>query len=434
MSNATFFTALAPDERIQGSRDPLGLLPIWARLGRRIIGNITTVSGDLRGWTSLLVMVGLFRDRIDTGLFDPARPEPMFRAEQMIAYSRVMYGSAAEVRGLNQIRRHLREHDNGRQGIPLGEQPERRILNAQRAAGVWGQISFPAASSRLLDRSRFQLLGDASTLWSRVIAPRLSPHSRRISDILNDKHGFEPARTDEALARVLAAIHEPTLDPEEVRLYRDQVLYGGRRPDAPQGAFVEMWRKQTDPSPRSPVDISTVGFLARRAREAGLPEVATPLEHIVAAERLLSPMEGLFSWVQSRNRQTLTDVVSELCVAWSEPIATAAMGTDEILAPPLREVYPGTEIPRMFASIRDALVAGRWSDAILGVIDLNGVTMRRRGGAPWVQIVDGKLEVRLADEQASLPSLNALHRDLVHSYYIDPLRRLMVAWEDGQHA
>ncbi len=39
-----FFTALDPDSRIKGSRDPLGFEVIWTALGREIIGNLTTVT------------------------------------------------------------------------------------------------------------------------------------------------------------------------------------------------------------------------------------------------------------------------------------------------------------------------------------------------------------------------------------------------------
>jgi hypothetical protein len=174
--------------------------------------------------------------------------------------------------------------------------------------------------------------------------------------------------------------------------------------------------------------------LAQRARASGLADVAAGLDDIVASERLLAPMARLFSWVQSRNRQPLGDVVGELEEAWTEPIASAAAGTDELLGPVAREVYPGTEVPKALGAVREALVAGDWHRAVLGVVDLNGMTMRRRGGAPWVQVVGDRLDVRLGDEQASLPTLDALHRDLVHSYYLDPLRRLVVAWEDGQRA
>jgi hypothetical protein len=430
-----FLTALAPEERVQGSRDPLGLLPIWSRMGRRLVGNVTTVSGDLRGWTTLLVMVGLIRDRVDAGLLDEADIEPLFRAEQLVAYSRVLYATqsgATEVRGLNQVRKHLREHDQGKVPIRLGRQPERRILNAQEAAGVWGQVSSPAGASALLDRGRHALAPGAATLWREVFAPKLAPFSKRFTEVLRDERGFEPARADAELARTLAGLHDRRLLPAEVPLYQDHVLYGARGPTAPQGAFVELWRQQEDVHVRLAPDLHSTATLAQRARAADLPAVAAALEDVVAAERLLGPMERLFAWVQSRDRKTLDDVVAECAEEWDEPLHFAAMANDSVLAAPVGEVYPGPDVPKALAAVRDALVVGDWRAAVLGVIELNGITMRRRKGAPWIELRDGKLDVRLGDEMASLPRLDDVERELLHSYYLDPLRRLVVAWEDGQ--
>jgi hypothetical protein len=39
-----FLTDIDPQAAIKGSRDPLGLQTIWARLGRHVVGNLTTVT------------------------------------------------------------------------------------------------------------------------------------------------------------------------------------------------------------------------------------------------------------------------------------------------------------------------------------------------------------------------------------------------------
>ena len=432
MSAPTFFTALAPDEAIQGSRDPLGLLPIWSRLGRGLIGNVTTVSGDLRGWTTLLIMAGLYRERVDAGLIDEAHTEPLFRAEQLVAYSRVLANHAGDVRGLNQIKKHLNTYDQGNKPIPLGLAQERRILTAQQSAGVWGQISSPAGASQLIDRRTRALTPAAHALWSSTFAPKLAPFATRITEILTDRRGFEPSRGDAALATTLAGLHQLKLAPAEVPVYRDHILYGGAV-GSTQREFVELWRAETgDTALREGVNIPRTAALAQHARAAALPEVGAGLENIVAAERLLAPMERLFSFVQGRHRASIDDTIAELRKDWDEPIATAAMATDDVLGPPVHSVYPGVEVGAALTKVREALAIGAWEAAIYGVIDLNAITMRRRGGAEWVRVVDGKLDVRLADESSSLPKLDALHRDLVHSYYLDPIRRLVVAWEDGQ--
>lgn len=41
------FTAIDPDFKPKGSRDPLGFQPIWAEVGRKLIKDLSTVSGNI---------------------------------------------------------------------------------------------------------------------------------------------------------------------------------------------------------------------------------------------------------------------------------------------------------------------------------------------------------------------------------------------------
>ena len=44
MLTTPFLTDLDPQAAIKGSRDPLGVQPIWSRMGRHVVGNLTTVT------------------------------------------------------------------------------------------------------------------------------------------------------------------------------------------------------------------------------------------------------------------------------------------------------------------------------------------------------------------------------------------------------
>lgn len=433
--SSPFFTALAPDARVQGSRDPLGLLPIWSRLGRRLIRNVTTVSGDLRGWTSLLVMVGLYRDRVDAGILNAADTDALMRAEQVIAYSRLAHGARAnDVRGVGRAQARLHAHQGGRQPIPLGLSVERRILASQRAAGVWGQIASPAAASSLLDRARIALTPVARDFWAGRYGKELEPHARALSELMADKRGFAPASGDEVLARALARLHDARLDPVEVALYRDHVLHAGRGEADTQGLLVAAWRAADGPAALDKgVSFLSVAALAEQASRRGAEGVARGLKEIASAERLLAPVEYLFAWVQGRHRQSLDDVVDDVRQRWSEPLRSAGAATDGLLAPVFAAAYGDAAFGRLLANAREACVDGEWANAVRALVDLNAAVMRRRGGAPWVEWRDGRLDVRLGDEPSELPSLDRLHADFAHSYYLDPLRRLIVAWQDGQN-
>ena len=50
-----FLTDIDPQAAIKGSRDPLGIQPIWTRLGRHVVGNLTTVSSSVRDFTTTIL-------------------------------------------------------------------------------------------------------------------------------------------------------------------------------------------------------------------------------------------------------------------------------------------------------------------------------------------------------------------------------------------
>jgi hypothetical protein len=50
-----FLTDLDSRAAVKGSRDPLGIQPIWARFGRHVVGNLTTVSSSVLDFTTLLL-------------------------------------------------------------------------------------------------------------------------------------------------------------------------------------------------------------------------------------------------------------------------------------------------------------------------------------------------------------------------------------------
>ena len=55
MLTAPFLTDLDPQAAIKGSRDPLGIQPIWTRMGRHVVGNLTTVSTSVRDFTTTIL-------------------------------------------------------------------------------------------------------------------------------------------------------------------------------------------------------------------------------------------------------------------------------------------------------------------------------------------------------------------------------------------
>src|SRR5262249_35264320 len=49
--NLPFLTLEDPNAKIKGSRDPLGVQPIWASFARHFISNLITQTNSVRGFT-----------------------------------------------------------------------------------------------------------------------------------------------------------------------------------------------------------------------------------------------------------------------------------------------------------------------------------------------------------------------------------------------
>ena len=85
-----FLTLEDPRARVKGSRDPLGVQPIWTRFGREVVTNLTTVSRVVRGF-SVVLLGRYFAERfIEEGRASEEDAIPIFmRTEQACAYARV---------------------------------------------------------------------------------------------------------------------------------------------------------------------------------------------------------------------------------------------------------------------------------------------------------------------------------------------------------
>jgi len=55
MLTSPFLTDLDSRAAVKGSRDPLGIQQIWTRLGRPVVGNLTTVNNSVRDFTTMLL-------------------------------------------------------------------------------------------------------------------------------------------------------------------------------------------------------------------------------------------------------------------------------------------------------------------------------------------------------------------------------------------
>jgi hypothetical protein len=141
----TFFLTAVDTERldIRGSRDPLGLVPIWGAFGRKVVENLTTASNSARGFTTLLL--GLyFAERVSEGESDrhEIRLATFLKFEQLAGFARYIRNEDTAFRGITQVKRRW-EDGNGRR-ITIGATQKLQILSNQKTYGLWGLFITPA--------------------------------------------------------------------------------------------------------------------------------------------------------------------------------------------------------------------------------------------------------------------------------------------------
>ena len=96
--SSPFLTLEDPNAKIKGSRDPLGVQPIWAAFGRHVVTNLTTQSSSVRGFTTLLLGRYFAAELVDRGMATREDALDIFlRMEQLSAYVRyVAHGALGE--------------------------------------------------------------------------------------------------------------------------------------------------------------------------------------------------------------------------------------------------------------------------------------------------------------------------------------------------
>ncbi len=142
MLTVPFLTDLDSRAAVKGSRDPLGIQQIWTRLGRYVVGNLTTVSNSVRDFTTLLLgyyFAAPLADQLGPG----TELGPFLKWEQLAAYARATVNKDFAFRGTERVRKRLSEGSR----VTLSDDRGHQILSDQQTYGLWGLYTQPARAS-----------------------------------------------------------------------------------------------------------------------------------------------------------------------------------------------------------------------------------------------------------------------------------------------
>ena len=417
-----FLTLEDPNAKIKGSRDPLGVQPIWAAFGRHVVTNLTTQSSSVRGFTTLLLGRYFAAELVDRGMTSREDALDVFlRMEQLSAYVRyVAHGVEGEIRGIERVRKTV---DETRGRVPIHAGRRGWILSDQKVYGLWGLYSVSARTSGLIPEGALDVTGDTRAFLKRNYIDRLDGAARPLLRLLAKGGTLETRRKDRVFS-ALADMLTPAFNKDEVDFYgrrlRDGCNVLGSAPER-QGRFRLLLETQTDLD--ALVGRAELLSLVKAAARVD-DELAGRLERIAHLEALLAPAEVLFQHTLARHGQAVEDVATSISGHWGPRAPNLDRAAFADLMPEVR-ARSNTLIARAMDGCQEALGNGDYAGAIRLLLDWNKAVMETRGAAPWVRLGDRRrLDVRYRGNEPRLPDGDELPELWRNSYFIDALKNV----------
>jgi len=426
-----FLTDLDPQAAIKGSRDPLGLQTIWARLGRHVVGNVTTVSTSVRDFTTL-VLGYYFSERVASEAGGDGDLAVFLRWEQLAAYARGEINGDWAFRGVERVKRNLQ--DSGR--IRLGTDSTTQILSNQKTYGLWGLYTVAARSSGLVEGDPTRLTAAGRDLVDRVYLPVFAHGGLRHADavvarLAKARSDLDPRGGDRRFLQAIAKVLDKSLTAPEREVYRRHLLLGGPQDRTAGGqATLAAALESTLDEQGWTLSPARVRHLTKHCRsQGGLgTAVGERLERIRTAELLLAPAATLFGLMLASDGQTIPELSRVVTRQWGSSVRTIDADAIAALEVELRDSTSDADTGRRWVQLARALVSGEFERALGLLMDQNRFVMKARAGAaPWVEVSNGRLRVRFRDDNSGeLPTRSALPEFWRHSYFVDSLRAIAV--------
>lgn len=422
-----FLTDLDSRAAVKGSRDPLGIQQIWTRLGRHVVGNLTTVSNSVRDFTTLILGYH-FAAQLAEEQGPGSELATFLKWEQLAAYSRGIANNDWAFRGTERARKF----SEGPR-VTLSEDRAHQILGNQKIYGLWGLYTVPGRESGFLTGDPPRLTPPALEMVESFYLPILEEacgkKGQRILDLLRPERSvIHTDKRDAPVIKSIGRVLQPSIRAKEREFYRSHLLYGGPA-ERTQGRQRQLVALVEETLNRDEFAWSTtmVAALAKEARRKG--EDWHPLAHylmrIRTSETVLAPVSYFFTHLLGLDEKPADLVPRRLREEWGSGLRTV----DPVAFAELRAEI-GAQDPATgdrWVGIANALAAGKYGELVDLLMEQNAAVMALRGGTPWIEKRQGKLHVRFRDEQGRLPQRNEIPSLWRFSYFLDSLRMVTSA-------
>lgn len=394
-----FISLLDDRAKPKGSRDPLGFELVWTYFGRKVIGNLTTITSSMDNFAVALLGYYFANDlvsKIDNGNDRHRQIRNLFlRYEQLAGYVRY-YGNANNIMGITRVKKRI---DDTSFELTLGQSTNQTILSDQASYGLWGLYSSASRESGLVKGDNREVSRVGLDIVE-VIREHLGDGVDQLRSLISSDLVLERANLESMAEQFMSAIQH-----NEVRNELLNVLLAGH---SPNGVQHELWRITKDihlNSPELPEDPDK--FIGLVLDYNPRPDLQRHLEDIRRVERLLVACNNIFHYCRRKDGEKLAEIQETLSNRYTYSHLPSSL--------------PDGEFPRklQMTSILAAFHKNDVLHAIKQLINLNKEVMQQRSGAPWVEVESGtKLRVKIKSERAELVEQQKLETRWDYDYFL----------------
>lgn len=388
----TVFSSYDDRARPKGSRDPLGAEATWSFLGRRIVGNLTTVTANLDNFiVALLCCHFANQNQPDVELIQ----ERYLRAEQVAAYLKLAAG--AREPGFLGITRASKNFERDR--IVLGVAAEAQLLASQAGYGLWGLYSSALEGADLISGATRGLTKKGEVLVQQIVTGFGLPNWNSFCNIASAVN-LDKDATKKLAPIFISAIESPTLRQTVV-----EALIAAQRDCALQS---ELFRLATSYL-RKKDDWTISDFCNWILNHSEVtPELNTAMLRISSIDPLLNLVDAVMSWLLGKSGEQVDTVAQTL----QFHVQKLQFGDDW---------QKELELPHrtFLKEFQAAASVGDASTMIRLLMAQNKTLMNARGGAAWIDLDGRNLAVRVKNDQPQdISKLGAPSSDWRYTYFI----------------
>lgn len=400
-----FISLLDDRARPKGSRDPLGFELIWTHFGRKVVGNLTTITSSLENFT--VALLGFcWANELAGQEQSPANQAEIqkffLRYEQMTAYLR-FYQKSGSIMGKNRVARRVADQNDA---ISIDEKTQ-QILSNQASYGLWGLYSSALRDTGLIKGNERQPTASGMKIVA-LLETRLN--KALLIDLLTSS-SVAKQRLEDVSHQFLSAINHPDIQQSLLQ----SLLLGSGGNHLQQ----ELWQKtegiaRLGKLPEAGPDDLPI-YLATLFDSHLSPDLQQALKWIIDIERILTATNNLFHYCRMKDGEPITTIIQSL--------ENKQYGYGWLV-----DHLNGVDFPRKaeLEKILQALKQNNYREAIQVTLQLNKEVMAGRGGAPWVELAsDDKLRVTVKNEAGNLAENGeALQKRWDYEYFLKSYLRI----------